>query len=94
MKIQVLNPEAIAKPPKAGLAPRVERLDGKRIGFLNNTKSNVDILFDRIEELLSERYRIAGVVRTRKANAAVPAPGAVIDQLANECDVVITASGD
>ena len=94
MKIQVLSPEAIAKPPKAGLAPRADRLDGKRIGFLNNTKSNVDILFDRIEELLSDRYRIAGVVRTRKANAAVPAPPAFIDQLATECDVVITASGD
>ena len=94
MKIQVLSPEAIAKPPQAGLAARVDRLDGKRIGFLNNTKSNVDILFDRIEELLSERYRIAGVVRTRKANAAVPATAAVIEQLVGECDVVITASGD
>jgi hypothetical protein len=94
MKIQVLSPEAVAKPPQAGLAPRADRLDGKRIGFLNNTKSNVDLLFDRIEELLSERYRIAGVVRTRKANAAVPAPAGVIDQLVSECDVVITASGD
>lgn len=94
MRIKVLSPEAIAKPPKAGLAPRVDRLDGKRIGFLNNTKSNVDILFDRIEEILSERYRIASVVRTRKANAAVPAPADVIERLVGECDVVITASGD
>ncbi|HEX2172991.1 MAG TPA: hypothetical protein VHL09_11165 [Dehalococcoidia bacterium] len=94
MKIQVLNPEGVAKPLAAGLAPRVDRLDGKRIGFLNNTKANVDILFDRIEEILSERYRIAGVVRTRKANAAVPAPAGVIEQLVAECDVVITASGD
>lgn len=94
MKTKVLNPEAVAKPPRGGLAERVDRLDGKRIGFLNNTKANVDILFDRIEELLSERYRIAGVVRTRKANAAVPASAAVLDQLVAECDVVITASGD
>jgi hypothetical protein len=40
------------------------------------------------------RYRIEGVVRMTKTSASRVADGAMLDALARDCDVVVTAIGD
>ncbi len=87
-------------PPRAerdapGTANAVlEGLAGKVVGFIDNAKPNFGLLADDLGQLLVSQYGVARVVKHRKPSASVPAKPEVIAQLAEECDVVITGSGD
>jgi hypothetical protein len=70
--IEVLHPVAQNRPVELPLAERVATLDGRVVGFLDNSKANVDVFLQRIEALLRERFQFETVYR-RKVNAAVPA---------------------
>ena len=76
-----------ARPALGGLA-------GKVVGFIDNAKPNFGFLADDLGELLVSKYGVARVVKRRKPSASVPAKSEVIAELASECDVVITGSGD
>lgn len=91
--IEVLHPIARNKPVELPLAERVQTLDGRVIGFLDNSKSNVDVFLRRVEELLRERFAFE-TLRVRKGNAATPAAEDQIKELAEHCDAVINAYGD
>ena len=69
-------------------------LAGKVVGFIDNAKPNFDLLAHDLAELLQTKYGVARVVTRRKTSASVPARPEVIEELAQECDVVITGSGD
>ena len=54
---EVLSPWAEADPiPLKGLAPRVDKIDGKKIGLLCNNKRAAPLILDVTEKLLKERY--------------------------------------
>jgi hypothetical protein len=76
------------------MAPRVESLEGKTLGFLHNFKPNADLVLERLEEVLRERFAVHAVVRRRKLNAASGAPPEVLAELAEQCDLVINGVGD
>ena len=80
------NP-ALAQHTLAGLA-------GKVVGFIDNAKPNFSHLVDDLAELLVARYGVSRVVKRQKRSASVPAPDAVVKELAEQCDLVITGSGD
>ena len=44
--------------------------------------------------LLVSNYGVKRVIKRRKASASIPAPDEVVRELADECDLVITGSGD
>ena len=67
---------------------------GKVIGFVDNAKPNFDHLIDDLAELLVSKYGVSRVVKRRKRSASVPAPDAMIAELAQQCDLVIAGSGD
>lgn len=69
-------------------------LKGAVVGFIDNAKPNFNHLVDDLGELLVARYGVARVVKRRKRSASVPAPEEMLREIANECDVVITGSGD
>ena len=98
--IFVLDPTAKANVQRYEKAARLEALEGKRIGFLDNGKPNADIFLARIEELLSERYGFSGVIRRSKVggvskdSSAAPAPEEIIAEFADKCDLVVNAIGD
>ena len=69
-------------------------LTGKVVGFIDNAKPNFGVLADDLGELLKAKYGVARVIKRRKSSASVPARPEVIEELAAECDVVITGSGD
>ena len=71
----------------------LEGLAGKVVGFIDNAKPNFNYLADDLAELLLGKYGVAGIVRHRK-RGQVPAGDAVIRELAEKCDAVITGSGD
>jgi hypothetical protein len=93
--IQVLNPEA---PLKGGDSARDGRalgsLEGATVGFIDNAKPNFAFLADDLEAMLKHRFGVARVIRHQKPNASVGAREEVIADLARECDLVVTGSGD
>jgi hypothetical protein len=70
------------------------QLSGAVVGFIDNAKPNFNYLVDDLAELLQRKYGVQRVLRRRKPSASVPATAEVIDALAEECDMVITGSGD
>lgn len=74
-------------------APRLGTFSGKRIGFLSNTKDNVEHLFADLEAHLRATYALQSVVHRTKAHFAVRAPQALLAELHHECDAVIVAAG-
>ncbi len=72
----------------------LDRLTGKVIGFIDNSKPNFNFLVDDLSELLIGKYGVAGVIKRRKRSASQGAAEAVMKELAEQCDAVITGSGD
>jgi len=69
-------------------------LNGKVVGFIDNSKPNFEHLAADLRELLVSRYGVARIVMHRKRSASMGAGAVVLDELAKECDLVITGSGD
>ena len=69
-------------------------LSGKVVGFIDNAKPNFDHLVDELAERLIADHGVKRVVKRRKTSASIPAPDEIVRELADECDLVITGSGD
>jgi hypothetical protein len=69
-------------------------LAGTVVGFIDNAKPNFNYLVDDLSELLVSRHGVSRVIKRRKRAASVAAPEAVYQELAAQCDLVITGSGD
>jgi hypothetical protein len=69
-------------------------LQGKVVGFIDNSKPNFIHLADDLAELLVARYGVAAAIRHRKLAASIPAPEEAIADVQRQCDLVITGSGD
>ena len=90
----VLDPTIDPEPVEASMAPRPDTLDGKVVGFLDNTKPNADKILSMVEELMAKRYNLAGVIRKRKPAASKGAPQEMLDEMAKKCHFVIVGVGD
>jgi hypothetical protein len=91
---EVLDPTDEASPLEKKLASAVADLQGKVIGFLDISKPKGDIFLRRLEELLTERYRVKAVLHRRKPTYTAPAPPSLREELASRCDVIIEALAD
>jgi hypothetical protein len=75
-------------------APRPATLDGLGLGVLDNTKWNAGRLLRKTAALLGEHARFTAVNYYRKGNFSQPADPALLDRIAAENDIVLTAIGD
>lgn len=91
--MKILNPIMQFTPEKGKLAPRVETLDGKVVGFLWNGFAGGDRLLRRAEEIVSSKYKLKGTIVRKKSYLGEPAPKELMDELDSSCDVVLTAIG-
>lgn len=71
----------------------LDGLAGKVIGFIDNAKPNFNHLVDDLGELLVGKYGVASVIKHRK-RGQVPVAAAALKELSEQCDAVITGSGD
>ncbi len=61
---EVLSPWAEADPiPLKGLAPRLDKLDGKKIGLLCNNKRAAPLILDVTEKLIKEKFPTASITK-------------------------------
>ena len=74
-------------------APRLTTLRGKRVGFLDNSKEKADLFLGELAERLAERSTPSEVIHRRKPAYSRVAPPAIIEELRQTCDCVITAMG-
>ena len=92
--ITVLNPTAPPRELRTEMAVRPIDLRGKAMGFLWNSKPNGDVLFQRLEQLLREKYEIPEALYRRKPTASIPAEDRVIEEMAARVEVAVVGLGD
>jgi hypothetical protein len=80
--------------PKGELAPRPASWKGLRLGLLDNSKPNADLLLEGVLEELCSELEPSVIVRRRKPGAGVPGPESLLEELEASCDAVIVAVGD
>jgi hypothetical protein len=95
MTLITLDPTGVQPVETHGIAPRVAGLNGKRIGLLNNVKTNAKELVLDIADLLKERYdvTVVGPIQTKGPSGMLATPKQ-LEELASQVDLVITAIGD
>jgi hypothetical protein len=74
--------------------PVLQTVAGKRIGLLDNSKTNAAALLARIGHTLVRDYGAANLTARTKLIYSRIAPPELIEDLAANCDAVITAIGD
>jgi hypothetical protein len=92
--IILANPEAPSRSAAPARALQGKTGSGIRLGVLDNSKPNADLLLKGLLERISASSRFASVLVVRKPNAALCAPREVLDQLAEGADLVFSAMGD
>ena len=90
--MDVLDPRGAAPTDAKPAARRPASLRGLRIGVLDNSKPNADVLLGRVAELLAERVGGASIRRWTKPGASRPATNH--DEIAAAVDVALTGSAD
>ena len=89
-----LDPRGSSTHQDTGIAPRPASLDGLTIGLLSNNKPNSELLLRDVADMLKQQYAVKDVVEANKGSHRIPAPPEMIADLAERCDVVITATAE
>ena len=76
------------------VAPRLASLAGTRLGIIDDSKRNADVLLEELAEILRTRYEITEVKWHRKPSASRPADPTALKELTEQVDSVIIAIGD
>ena len=90
----VFDPRGRVDPVHRPLAPRAATLAGLRLGVLDNTKWNANRLLRKTAALLEAAHGIGAVSYYRKESFSKPADPALIAEIADANDIVLTAIGD
>ncbi len=92
--IQVYDPIApcLTQPQKSRQS--LDKLTGKTIGFIDNSKPNFNHLVDALSPILMEKYGVKQIVKQRKRSASQGLNEALMNDLVAHTDAVITGSGD
>jgi hypothetical protein len=93
-KIFLVVPDA---PPEAVAHVKASRTlgdEGIRLGVLDNSKGNADHLLDFIVTGVKQEFKVDSVVVRRKPASSAGATKQVLDELAKEADLVVSAMAD
>jgi hypothetical protein len=93
MAFRVLDPTPGIAPPTGQLAPRLDTLKGKTVGFISNGKEGTKGFFTHLERMLKEDYGVANVVLRTKSNYSAPADAPIAAEI-KTWDAVISGLGD
>jgi hypothetical protein len=92
--MDVLDPIGDRAVEHRALSQRPSSLAGLTVGVLDNSKPNARVLLERVAALLVERAGAAGFRTWTKPGSSAGAVPGVLDAIARECQVVLTASAD
>ena len=92
--MDILDPAGGTSTSARRLAPRPAALGGLVIGILDNSKPNARVLLEAVADGLKGRFGASAVRAWCKPGASSAAAPAVLDEIAQVCGVVLTASAD
>jgi len=92
--VQVYDPRGTVEATPMPTAPRTKRLDGLRLGILDNTKWNASKLLRRLRDGLAARHQFGSLNYYRKESFSKNAAPELIAEIAANNDIVLTAIGD
>jgi len=90
----VFDPRGVVETEPLALSERPVKLDGLRLGVLDNTKWNANRLLRKTAAKLGEEFSFAGVNYYRKESFSKEADSGLIEAIATDNDIVLTAIGD
>ena len=90
----IYDPRGVVEAAARATAPRVGKLDGLRLGLLDNTKWNANRLLRGVRDRLAQKHRFGAVNYYRKESFSSAATPALLEQIASANDIVVTAIGD
>jgi hypothetical protein len=88
------DPRGVVETKPLALSERVGGLDRLRLGVLDNTKWNANRLLRRTVTKLQQEFSFAVVNYYRKESFSKDADPALIEAIAADNDIVLTAIGD
>lgn len=91
---RVYDPRGIVEAGALASAARVVTLQGKRLAILDNTKWNAGKLLRGIQDKLSADTGLTAINYYRKHSFSMNATRELLDEIAANNDIVITAIGD
>jgi hypothetical protein len=91
---RLFDPSGLVDQDRTPVAPRKTRLEGLRLGILDNSKWNANKLLRCASAALSEDIKFAAVNYYVKQSFSKDAAPELIEQIARENDIVLTAIGD
>lgn len=92
--MDVLDPIGERAVESRSLSARPASLSGLSVGILDNSKPNARVLLEHVAGLLMERAGAARVRTWTKPGSSAGAVSGMLDAIARECQVVLTASAD
>lgn len=90
----IYDPRGVVEAEPRPLSPRAPALKGLRLGVLDNTKWNGRRLLEKTVALLEAEGPFAEVRYYKKESFSKSAAPGLIEQIAEECEAVLTAIGD
>lgn len=88
------DPRGVVEAAAQPLSPRPERLDGRRLGVLDNSKWNANRLLASTLTELSREIQFADVTFWKKESFSRNAPPELLARIAEEADLALLAIGD
>ena len=92
--VPVYDPRGVVEAAPLSMSPRVKKLEGLRLALLDNTKWNANKLLRGLREQLARKHAFGAVNYYRKHSFSMNAAPELLDDIAANNDLVITAIGD
>ena len=92
--VPVYDPRGVVDAAPLATSPRVKKLEGLRLGLLDNTKWNANKLLRGVRDRLAQKHTFGAVNYYCKESFAVAAAPELINRIAAENDIILTAIGD
>jgi hypothetical protein len=92
--VPVYDPRGAVEAAPRATSPRVKKLEGLRLGLLDNTKWNANKLLRGVRDRLAQKHAFGAVNYYRKESFAQSATPELLAKIAAENDIVLTAIGD
>ena len=92
--MKLFDPTSPPSPRAASLAPRPARLEGLRIGLVENTKMNSDTILLKLADRLRQRCAMQVTHLDRKRSPSHEVTEAAVAVLRRQADFVVSGIGD
>ena len=92
--MKLFDPTSTPVEREVKLARGPERLDGLRLGLVDNTKFNSDTLLAKLAERLRRRHGMQAALTSRKRSPSHEIDERVVAALRSRVDLVISGIGD